>query len=199
MTTELIKRARAVQSTCAQYVAGSDLIRDMADALEVMQRELDAAKKFSTSEDEQQVEELAFLRHELAARDLVIKQKDEALRDCESMFDPEFGSSQLNRRLTVSDIRKALSLQPTTAALDAYVAEKVKIISQERDAFRDLSMGEKGDAYQAIQEQLADQAEALKLAKDAMADVIPHLAANHMWDEAARLQEAIAAINALEK
>jgi hypothetical protein len=143
MTTELIKRLRSVPKvTCTPDPDGSGwklmtgkYCHDAADALEAMQRELDAAnaeisKWRSSSVTVEEHNELSdadakavasHFEKQLAARDLVIQQKDDILRE---MTDPynEIANDCILRRMATS----ALSLHPTTSALDAYVAEKVK-------------------------------------------------------------------------
>ena len=82
MTTELIKRARSVQSTCAQYVAGSDLIRDMADALEAMQRELESWQKATAEIENKWIEScdrLVEAQRELAAQAEALKLAKDAI------------------------------------------------------------------------------------------------------------------------
>jgi len=177
MTTELIKRLRG-------RVFPDAIFNEAADALEAMQRELDAAKaeierlkvaitpqplpeglvtygkeleparinadfwyKAGHSEEARlkgesiicmaqavfawknaayaMAEKKMIAEKELAARDLVIQQMREAARELRGL------ANHFDNMRMAKIANEALSLQPTTEHLDAYVAEKVK---EEREA-----------------------------------------------------------------
>ena len=149
----------------------------LADALEAMQRELAEAKadiereremRNATQLELERVEtvELASSqqRHQdairigqkrIAARELVIQQMREALE--------KYGHNTYCPRKVAIDmklksypecgcwIKEALSLQPTTSALDAYVAEKVKEEREEcaKLVWYDMAPHEIADAIRA--------------------------------------------------
>jgi hypothetical protein len=115
---DLVARLRDVASECETPFMS--LEAKAADAIEALQAEVE--RKMSAGQH---------LLKEIAARDLVIKQMREALEEWDHTH---YGAGL--------SIQEALSLQHSTEALDAYVAEKVKENNEMRCAtcsFRNAS------------------------------------------------------------
>lgn len=138
---------------------------------------------------------------EIAARDLVIQQMREAL---------QLPCDRWNAVQTIL-VNKALALQQSTSALDAYVADKVKekesALETERMRLAACSTAALGyfegccDEYKSaslddvlrLRAMFTSQSEALKLAGEALQNCA------NGEDDVMLTREALAAINALEK
>lgn len=209
MTTELIKELREANPYLENELTYiENLLRKSANALEAMQRELDAAKAEIGNVRRANldcVDHFNAAMQELAERDQVIQQKDTALAECLSDLEGGFvrcescGDQEDTATLDVVPImREALSLQPTTSALDPYVTEKVK----EKDAEIERLVLAIADHVTVRSEQHAEiskQAEALKHARALAIRAVDLLESYKLYGPLRADLEEFSAINALDK